>query len=37
MKLNTDRLKALGWEPEIGLKESYQRLIRSMTFAGDIE
>ena len=37
MKLNTDRLKALGWEPEIGLKESYQRLIRSMTFNGDIE
>ncbi len=30
MKLNATKLKTLGWTPEVGLKESYQRLIRSM-------
>ena len=30
MKLNSDKLKELGWKPEVGLKEAYTRLIESM-------
>lgn len=31
MKLNADKLKKLGWEPEIGLEEAYRRMIQSMS------
>lgn len=30
MKLNSDKLKELGWMPQIGLEESYRRMIQSM-------
>ncbi|MCM1307434.1 MAG: NAD-dependent epimerase/dehydratase family protein [Butyrivibrio sp.] len=30
MQLNADKLRALGWEPEIGLLETYERMIGSM-------
>ena len=30
MKLNTSKMRSLGWEPEIGLEESYKRMIKSM-------
>ena len=30
MKLNSDKLQALGWRPEVGLGEAYQRLICDM-------
>ena len=30
MTLNADKLKKLGWSPEIGLEESYRRMLRSM-------
>lgn len=30
MKLNADKLMALGWKPQVGLEEAYRRLIRSM-------
>ena len=30
LNLNVDKLKALGWEPKVGLVESYRRLIESM-------
>lgn len=30
MKLNSDKLQALGWRPEVGLEEAYQRLICDM-------
>ena len=30
MKLNSSKLRALGWEPEIGLKEAYFRMIEDM-------
>ena len=30
MKLNADKLKSLGWKPEIGLEEAYRRMIQSM-------
>lgn len=30
MKLNSDKLQALGWKPEIGLEESYRRMIEFM-------
>lgn len=30
MKLNSDKLQALGWKPEIGLEESYRRMIADM-------
>ena len=30
MKLNSDKLQALGWKPEIGLEEAYRRLIECM-------
>lgn len=30
MKLNSDKLKAIGWQPQIDLKEAYNRLIRFM-------
>ena len=30
MKLNSNKLKKLGWKPQVGLKESYIRMIGSM-------
>lgn len=30
MKLNSDKLKKLGWCPQIGLEEAYRRMIQSM-------
>lgn len=30
MKLNSDKMQALGWKPEVSLEESYRRLIKSM-------
>ncbi len=30
MKLNAGKMRALGWKAEIGLEESYKRMIRSM-------
>ncbi len=30
LNLNVDKLKALGWEPKVGLVESYRRLIDSL-------
>lgn len=30
MQLNADKLRALGWKPEIGLRETYERMIGSM-------
>lgn len=30
MNLDTSKLRALGWEPQVGLLESYQRMIRWM-------
>ena len=30
LNLNVDKLKALGWEPKVGLVESYRRLIKSL-------
>ena len=30
LNLNVDKLKALGWEPKVGLVESYQQLINSL-------
>lgn len=30
LNLNADKLKALGWEPKVGLVESYRRLIESL-------
>ncbi len=30
LNLNVDKLKALGWEPNVGLVESYRRLIESL-------
>lgn len=30
MKLNSDKLQALGWKPEVGLEEAYQRMINEM-------
>jgi nucleoside-diphosphate-sugar epimerase len=30
MRLNSDKLQALGWKPVIGLEESYRRMIGSM-------
>ncbi|MBD5157463.1 MAG: NAD-dependent epimerase/dehydratase family protein [Butyrivibrio sp.] len=30
MQLNADKLRSLGWEPEIGLCETYERMIGSM-------
>lgn len=35
MRLNADKLKALGWEPVIGLEESYRRMIGSMLATKD--
>jgi UDP-glucuronate decarboxylase len=32
LKLNNEKIKKLGWEPQVGLKEAYQRLIQSMEF-----
>ena len=33
MKLNSDKLKELGWKPEINLEEAYNRMIQSMRSA----
>ncbi|UEL48685.1 NAD-dependent epimerase/dehydratase family protein [Terrisporobacter hibernicus] len=30
LKLNSDKLSKLGWKPQIGLEDSYKRLIKSM-------
>jgi UDP-glucuronate decarboxylase len=30
MKLNSDKLQALGWKPKVGLKEAYRRMIKDM-------
>lgn len=30
MKLNSDKLQKLGWEPKVGLEEMYYRMIQSM-------
>lgn len=30
VNLNTSKLKALGWKPEVGLEEAYRRMIQSM-------
>ena len=30
MKMNTEKIKALGWKPEIGMLESFERMIKSM-------
>lgn len=30
MALNSDKLQALGWKPEIGLEEAYRRMIKGM-------
>ena len=30
MKLNSDKLKNLGWMPQIGLEEAYRRMMKSM-------
>lgn len=30
MKLNSDKLQSLGWNPEIGLEESYRRMMQDM-------
>ena len=30
MKLNSSKLQALGWKPEIGLEEAYKRMILDM-------
>ena len=27
MKLNSDKLQALGWKPEVGLEEAYRRMM----------
>lgn len=35
MKLNSDKLKKLGWKPEVDLEESYRRMILSMKIASD--
>lgn len=30
MKLNSDKLQALGWKPQVGLEEAYRRMISEM-------
>lgn len=35
MKLNSSKLQALGWKPEVNLRESYVRLIGSMRETGN--
>jgi UDP-glucuronate decarboxylase len=30
MKINSDKLQALGWQPEVGLEEAYRRMIKDM-------
>lgn len=30
MRLNSDKMQALGWKPEVGLEEAYRRMIESM-------
>lgn len=35
MQLNADKLRALGWKPEIGLMEAYRRMIGSMLATRD--
>lgn len=36
MRLNADKLRALGWEPVIGLEEAYRRMIGSMLATKDV-
>ena len=37
MNLNTEKLEALGWKPEVGLKEMYLRLIDDLKQIAPIE
>lgn len=30
MKINSDKLQALGWQPKVGLEEAYRRMIKDM-------
>ena len=30
MKLNSDKLQALGWRPQVGLEEAYRKMIDYM-------
>lgn len=32
MKLSSEKMRKLGWEPQVGLKEAYQRLIQSFEY-----
>ena len=32
MRLNSDKLQALGWKPVIGLEEMYTRMMKSMEY-----
>lgn len=32
MRLNSDKLQKLGWKPEVGLEESYRRMIKSISY-----
>lgn len=34
LKLNSDKLQALGWHPDIGLEEAYRRMITQMQIDG---
>ena len=35
MKLNIDKMRGLGWNPQIGLEEAYKRLVGSMVQANE--
>ena len=35
IKLNIDKIRELGWEPQVGLEEAYKRLIDSMVQANE--
>ena len=34
MRLSSEKLRSLGWKPEIGLEDAYRRLIRNMDERG---
>ena len=34
MRLSSEKLRSLGWKPEIGLEDAYRRLIRDMDERG---